>query len=109
MNNKVFIIAEAGVNHNGSLDLVKKMIDIAAYAGADAVKFQTFKAEKIVTKKAPKAKYQNEALKNNESQYDMLKKLELDSETHQIISKYCDRKKITFLSSPFDFDRINLL
>ena len=74
----VFIIAEAGVNHNGSLDLAKKLVDVAVEAGADAVKFQTFKAENLVSKEAKKAKYQIENTGSNETQYEMLKKLELE-------------------------------
>jgi len=107
--NKVFIIAEAGVNHNGSLDIAKKMIDVAVKAGADAVKFQTFKAKNLVTKSAPKAKYQKEAIQNKDSQYDMLKKLELDLEAHHLILEYCKKKEIIFLSTPFDSESIDLL
>ena len=89
----VFIIAEAGVNHNGSLKLAKKLIAIAASSGADAVKFQTFKAENLVTKKAQKAKYQTKSTDNNESQFDMIKKLELDSEAHKQLINYSKKKK----------------
>ncbi len=105
----VFIIAEAGVNHNGSIDLAKKLIDVASDAGADAVKFQTFKAENIVTKHSHKANYQKEATSENESQFDMLKKLELDSQSHKELITYCNSKNIMFLSTPFDIESIQLL
>jgi N-acetylneuraminate synthase len=95
----VFIIAEAGVNHNGDINLAKKLIDVAVEAGADAVKFQTWKTEKLVTKNAIQAKYQkkNAAADN---QYDMLKKLELSYEDFIELKKYCDEKKIIFMSTP---------
>ena len=105
----VFIIAEAGVNHNGSMELAKKLIDIAVEAKVDAVKFQTFKAEKLVTKDTNKAKYQQETSNKEESQFDMLKKLELDIGMHQELIVYCKQKKIMFLSTPFDYDSIKLL
>ena len=108
-NNKVFIIAEAGVNHNGSIKLAKKLIDVASDAGADAVKFQTFKAENLATKKAKKANYQMATTNLKESQFDMLKKFELDVETHKQLISYCKKKCIKFLSSPFDQDSIKLL
>ena len=82
MIEKTIIIAEAGVNHNGDINLAKKLIDAAVSAGVDFIKFQTFKANKLVTKKADRADYQKENTKNNESQYEMLKKLELDEKTH---------------------------
>jgi N,N'-diacetyllegionaminate synthase len=107
--NKVFIIAEAGVNHNGSLELAKKLIDVAVVAGADAVKFQTFKAENLVSKNAQKADYQKQTTNSEESQFDMIKKLELDVQTHKILMDYCKEKKIMFLSTPFDHDSIELL
>ena len=106
---KVFIIAEAGVNHNGSLELAKKLIDVAVEAGADAVKFQTFKADKLVNKIAQKADYQKLATSTDESQYDMIKKLELDDDAHRILIEYCKDNKIMFLSTPFDHDSIDLL
>lgn len=109
MPNKVFIIAEAGVNHNGSIELAKKLIDVARDAGVDAVKFQTFKAEKLVSKKAQKAAYQKQTTEAQESQYEMIKKLELDRETHLELINYCQEKRIMFLSTPFDHDSINLL
>jgi len=105
----VFIIAEAGVNHNGNIDLAKRLIAVAAEAGADAVKFQTFKADNLVSKKAQKAKYQKETTNAEESQYEMIKKLELDVGTHKELMVYCAKKHIMFLSTPFDHDSIDLL
>lgn len=107
--NKVFIIAEAGVNHNGSVALAKKLIDVASISGADAVKFQTFKAEKLVSKNAQKADYQKQTTDTKESQFDMIKKLELDLDTHKELISYCKTKNIMFLSTPFDHDSIELL
>jgi len=106
---KVFIIAEAGVNHNGSTELAKKLIDVAVHSGADAIKFQTFKAENLVSKKAQKAEYQKQTTDSKESQFEMIKKLELDVDTHQALMAYCAEKNILFLSTPFDHDSINLL
>ncbi|RXJ92884.1 N-acetylneuraminate synthase [Malaciobacter molluscorum] len=106
---KVFIIAEAGVNHNGSVELAKKLIDVASESGADAVKFQTFKAEKLVSKNVEKAEYQKQTTDINESQYEMIKKLELDLDTHKELISYCEIKNIMFLSTPFDHDSIDLL
>ena len=107
--NKTFIIAEAGVNHNGSIEIAKKLIDTAAEAGADAVKFQTFKAEKVVSRYAQKAEYQKQTTDKAESQYDMIKKLELDVKAHRELMAYCNAKNIMFLSTPFDHDSIELL
>jgi len=107
---KVFIIAEAGVNHNGSVELAKKLIDVAVEAGVDAVKFQTFKAEKLVSKNAQKATYQKENMSDSDdSQFNMLKKLELDIDTHNELIEYCNSKNIMFLSTPFDHDSIDIL
>ena len=106
---KVFIIAEAGVNHNGSIELAKKLIDVAVEAKVDAVKFQTFKAENLVSKNAQKADYQKETTNKEESQFDMIKKLELDVDTHKELISYCRSKNIMFLSTPFDHDSIELL
>lgn len=106
---KVFIIAEAGVNHNGSIELAKKLIDVACESGADAVKFQTFKAKKLVSKNAQKADYQKQTTDNSESQFEMIKKLELDLDTHKELISYCKAKNIMFLSTPFDHDSIELL
>lgn len=108
-SNKVFIIAEAGVNHNGSIDLAKKLIDAASAAGVDAVKFQTFKAVNISTRKTEKAKYQRQTTDIRETHFDMLKKLELSIEVHKELIFYCNYKKINFLSSPFDIESIKLL
>ena len=105
----VFIIAEAGVNHNGSIELAFKLIDAAVEAGVDAVKFQTFKAENLVSKNTQKAEYQKKTTDASESQLDMLKKLELDVDVHKKLIKYCNAKGIMFLSSPFDHDSIDLL
>lgn len=105
----VFIIAEAGVNHNGSITLAKKLIDIASDAGVDAVKFQTFKAETLVSKTAQKASYQKQTTDSNESQFDMIKRLELDVEAHNELIAYCKQKNILFLSTPFDLNSIDLL
>jgi N,N'-diacetyllegionaminate synthase len=105
----VFIIAEAGVNHNGSIDLAKQLIDVAVDSDADAVKFQTFKAEKLVSKNAQKADYQKQTTDASESQFDMIKKLELDMETHKELIAYCQEKDIIFLSTPFDHESIDML
>jgi N,N'-diacetyllegionaminate synthase len=107
--NKVFVIAEAGVNHNGSLELAKKLVDVAVEAGADAVKFQTFKADKLVSKAAHKATYQKQTTAAEESQYEMIKRLELDEMAHREIIDYCQHKGIMFLSTPFDHDSIEML
>lgn len=107
--NKVFIIAEAGVNHNGSIELAKKLIDVASEAGADAVKFQTFKTENLVSINAQKAEYQKKTTSTEENQFEMIKKLELDVDTHKILLEYCNFKNIMFLSTPFDNDSVNLL
>ena len=105
----VFIIAEAGVNHNGDLELAKQLVDVAAEAGADAVKFQTFKAEKLVSQDAPKAAYQQQTTAAEESQFLMIKKLELDLGAHKLLGSHCQKRNIMFLSSPFDLDSIDLL
>ena len=106
---KIFIIAEAGVNHNGRVDLAYKLVDVAKEAGADAIKFQTFKAEKVVSSKAPKAEYQKKATSSDESQLEMIKKLELSFEDFVKLKKYCDKKGIMFLSTPFDHQSIDFL
>jgi N,N'-diacetyllegionaminate synthase len=108
-NKKVFIIAEAGVNHNGSIEIAKQLIDKASEAGADAVKFQTFKAENLVSRSAPKADYQQKTTGQSESQFEMIKKLELDIHAHHELKSYCDQKEILFLSTAFDLDSIDLL
>lgn len=106
---KVFIIAEAGVNHNGSLDTAKKLIAAAAEAGADAVKFQTFKAERLVSRFAPKADYQKETTDADESQLAMLKALELTREQHLELIDCCKRHGILFLSTAFEQESLALL
>jgi len=108
-NQSTIIIAEAGVNHNGSIELAKKLIDVAAEAGAYFVKFQTFKAETLVTQTADKAEYQKEITNTDESQFEMIKKLELDRKTHEELIDYCKIKDIQFLSTAFDHDSIDLL
>lgn len=97
-----FIIAEAGVNHNGDLELAKRLIEVAAAAGADAVKFQTFRSESLVSSAAPKARYQEETTGKGESQLHMLKKLELSQEAYGILRDACREKNILFMSTPFD-------
>lgn len=106
---EVFIIAEAGVNHNGSIEIAKRLIEEAAKAGANAVKFQSFRAEKLVTKNAQKASYQKETTGNEEGQYEMIKRLELDYHKHEELMDYAKEKGILFLSSPFDLESIDLL
>lgn len=106
---KTFIIAEAGVNHNGSFFLAKQLVDAAKKAGVDAVKFQTFKAENLVTKTARQADYQVENIGEITSQYQMLKKLELTFEEFRDLKHYCDEQKILFLSTPFDFESVDFL
>ncbi len=99
---KVFIIAEAGVNHNGNMGIAREMIDVAAESGADAVKFQTFKAEHLILKNIEKAPYQKVTTSSGESQYDMLKRLEVTREQTQELMEYCRKKNIMFLSTPFE-------
>ena len=106
---KVFIIAEAGVNHNGDVNLAKKLIDAAVEVGSDAVKFQTFKAEQVISKFAEMAEYQKKNLGKEESQLEMVKKLELKYEDFRYLKSYCHDKGIMFLSSPFDIDSVRFL
>ena len=108
-NKKVFIIAEAGVNHNGKLKIAKKMVDVAVEAGVDAVKFQTFKSENLVSKFAQKADYQKKTTAESNSQFEFLKKLELSVNDHKRLIDYCSDKEIIFISSPFDLESIDLL
>lgn len=108
-NQPVFIIAEAGVNHNGDLKIAKKLVDAAVEAKVDAIKFQTFHAEQLATQKAPKAKYQERMGDRRENQYAMLKKLELGAEDFEELGAYCKKKGIIFLSTPFDFSSVELL
>ncbi|SQC03114.1 spore coat polysaccharide biosynthesis protein SpsE [Clostridium tetanomorphum] len=107
-HNKCFIIAEAGVNHNGDINIAKKLINAAYEAGADAIKFQSFKAKNLVTKEAVKADYQKKTTGDG-SQYEMLKKLELSFDEHIILKSYCEEKGIMFISTPFDFESVDLL
>lgn len=109
MEKKVFIIAEAGDNHNGDYNLALKLVDKAVEAGADCVKFQTFVTENVISKFAEKADYQKENTGEEESQYEMVKKLELSFEQFRMIKAYCDNKGIMFLSTPFDLDSIDFL
>ena len=110
MNSKVLIIAEAGVNHNGDLNIARKLIDAAVEAGADYVKFQTFKSENLVSKDAKKADYQIENTKNGlENQLQMLKKLELSCEQHLELIKYCKQRNISFFSTAFDLESLDYL
>lgn len=109
MTKQIFIIAEAGVNHNGSLNLALKLVDEAAKAGANAIKFQTFKAEKLVSRHAPKAEYQKKAGPDGENQLDMLKKLELSFDDHKTLLKHAKASGIDFFSTPFDLESIEML
>ena len=106
---KVLVIAEAGVNHNGSLVTAKKMVDVASEAGADMVKFQTFSADRLVTISANKAEYQNKTTDASESQHAMIKKLEISREMHEDIIAYCKQCNIEFFSTGFDSQSINML
>jgi N,N'-diacetyllegionaminate synthase len=106
---KTLIIAEAGVNHNGDLKLAKQLIDVAAEAGADLVKFQTFNASRLVTRTAKKADYQTQNTNNKESQYEMLHKLELTTEMHHELIRYCAAHSIGFCSTGFDIESVDFL
>lgn len=106
---KVLIIAEAGVNHNGNMDIAIKLINCAADAGADIVKFQTFRADKVASRSAAKADYQQQTTDKTEGQYEMLKRLELSENDHDELIEYCSKKSIQFLSTPFDEESILLL
>ncbi len=105
----IFIIAEAGVNHNGDLELARRLVDLAAEAGADAVKFQTFRADTLVRRDAPKADYQKETTGTAEGQYEMLRGLELSEQAHRDLAERCRARGIEFLSTPFDEDSADLL
>lgn len=109
MRSSTYIIAEAGVNHNGSLDLAKQLVDVAKNAGADAVKFQTFKAENLVTRNAQQANYQAKNIGEAISQLEMLKKLELSFVEFIELKEYCDSLQIEFLSTPFDLESVDFL
>lgn len=109
MDNSVLIIAEAGVNHNGNRDMAFQLVDIAAEAGVDVIKFQTFKADQLVTQNASKAEYQKQNTGTQERQLDMLKKLELSYDLHYNLVEYCEKKDLQFLSTPFDFVSLDFL
>lgn len=109
MIHKTLIIAEAGVNHNGNIKLAHQLIDAAVDAGADIIKFQTFTADAIVTKNLEKAVYQKDTTGEGGTQYEMIKKLELDRNAHLSLMKHCAKRDIEFLSAPFDHDSIDLL
>lgn len=109
MTRHVYVIAEAGVNHNGSLDTALRMVDEAARAGADAVKFQTFRAESLAAIAAPKAAYQQETTDETESQLEMLRRLELDEAAHRALVERCDEEGVEFLSTPFDLESADML
>ncbi len=106
---RVFIIAEAGINHNGDLKMANQLVDVAEQAGADAVKFQTFKAERLVTPWAHKADYQMETTGSSESQLEMLQRLELSRDDHWNLYAYCREKEIVFMSTPFDEESADFL
>ena len=109
MNDPVFIIAEAGVNHNGKDELAFELIEAAAQAGADAVKFQTFKTDQLVCRRAPKASYQAKPGGDKESQFEMLKKLELGEALHRDLIRHCEARGVQFLSTPFDLESLEFL
>jgi N-acetylneuraminate synthase len=109
MSQSVFIIAEAGVNHNGSMDLARQLIDVAAASGADAVKFQTFKSEAVISRAAKKAEYQVTNTGSDESQLDMVRKLELGVEEHRVLIAHAASRGIRFLSTPFDIESLYVL
>jgi N,N'-diacetyllegionaminate synthase len=106
---KTLIIAEAGVNHNGDLDLARRLIDVAARSGADVVKFQTFTADRLATRAAPKAEYQSQTTGSRESQHAMLRRLELSEEMHRQLIAHCETRGIEFLSTGFDIESVDLL
>lgn len=108
-DNPIFLIAEAGVNHNGSLSIARSLVDIAADSGVDAIKFQTYKTEKLILRSTEKASYQQSNVKKEESFYEMLKKYELTEGDFKILKEYCDEKGLLFLSTPFDSSSVELL
>lgn len=109
MNKTTFIIAEAGVNYNGDVATALRMVEVAKEAGADAVKFQTFRADRLVTKSAVKARYQLENMGTDEAQAEMLRSLELSEEAHRELWLYCQERGIIFMSTPFDLESVDLL
>jgi len=108
-NHHTLIIAEAGVNHNGDMELAKRLIDIAADAGADLVKFQTFTVERLASQSAPKADYQNQTTDPVESQFAMLKQLELSMQMHEVLIAHCQQRNIGFFSTGFDIQSLDYL
>jgi N,N'-diacetyllegionaminate synthase len=106
---KVTIIAEAGVNHNGNIDIAKEMVDVAAEAKVDYIKFQAFIPKELVARSAEKAEYQKVATANNETQQEMLEKIKLDATSHRKLLEYCNTKNIGFLTTPFDLASIDML
>ena len=106
---KTLVIAEAGVNHNGDIDLARKLVDVAAKAGADRVKFQTFTADKLVTTHAKKAEYQNRTTGSSESQHAMIRRLELTRDMHEVLIEHCKSREIQFFSTGFDRASVDLL
>ena len=106
---KTLIIAEAGVNHNGDLEMARRLVEVAAQSGADFVKFQTFKADRLVTRQAAKADYQRKLTAKDESQYDMIHRLELTPYMHVELIEHCRRQGIRFLSTGFDIESLDLL
>lgn len=109
MTNRTLIIAEAGVNHNGDLELARQLIDVAAEAGADLVKFQTFNANRLATRSAKKADYQTHTTDSKESQHEMLRRLELSAEMHNELIAHCAARSIGFFSTGFDIESVDLL
>jgi len=109
MKKRTLIIAEAGVNHNGDVGRARQLIDAAAAAGADLVKFQTFSADRLVTRVATKAEYQARTTAEEESQHEMLRQLELSADAHNELIEYCAAKRIGFFSTAFDFESVDLL
>jgi len=107
--NQTFVIAEAGVNHNGDINLATQLIDVAADARADAVKFQTFRSEQVISRHAPKAEYQTRTTGADESQLDMVRKLELSEAQHEVLIDHAKSRAIAFLSTPFDEPSLHLL
>jgi len=107
--NKVFIIAEAGINHNGSVKIAKKMVEAAKDAGADAVKFQTFQVDRLITRAAKKTDYQIQTTGSNETQFEMLKRFQLSPDDFEELYQYCHERKIIFMSTPFDEESVDML